>query len=129
MISPCIFFREISSFPIVQERSYSSAIFLGRPFFHDIWKKEIGFSREQWLIKLICTRHLSHCYHFFRESDVIFRSWKSGPSSSELLGDLNWGVTWFEKGDLISLFIPSSVMFRKYSGIFRHIQNPVEYLK
>ena len=36
--------KEISSFPIIQERSYSSAIFLERPSFQDVWKKKIWFS-------------------------------------------------------------------------------------
>ena len=118
IISPCIFFREISSFPIIQERSYSSAILLGRPFFHGIWEKEIGFSVERWLIKLKCTRHLSHYYHFFRESYVIFRSWKSGPSSSELLGDLNW------RGNLIwkrGPHIPFHTKFSYVQELFGHI--------
>ena len=36
--------KEISSFPIIQERSYSSAIFLESPSFQDVWKKKIWFS-------------------------------------------------------------------------------------
>ena len=39
--------KEISFFPIMQERSYSSAIFLERPFFQDVRKKKIWFS-VQW---------------------------------------------------------------------------------
>ena len=39
--------KEISSFPIIQERSYSSARFLERPSCQDIWKKKIWFS-VQW---------------------------------------------------------------------------------
>ena len=35
--------KEISSFPIIQERSYSSAIFLERPSFQDVWKKKMWF--------------------------------------------------------------------------------------
>ena len=35
--------KEISSFPIIQERSNSSAIFLERPSFQDVWKKKIWF--------------------------------------------------------------------------------------
>ena len=31
-------------FPIIQERLYSSAIFLERPSFQDVWKKKIWFS-------------------------------------------------------------------------------------
>ena len=34
----------MSSFPIIQERSYSSAVFLGRPSFQDVRKKKIWFS-------------------------------------------------------------------------------------
>ena len=36
--------RETWSFPIIRERSYSSAIFLERPSFQDVWKKKIWFS-------------------------------------------------------------------------------------
>ena len=36
--------KEISSFLIIQERSYSSAIFLERPSFQDVWKKKIWLS-------------------------------------------------------------------------------------
>ena len=36
--------KEISSFPIIQERSYSSAICLERPSFQDAWKKKMWFS-------------------------------------------------------------------------------------
>ena len=36
--------KEISSFPIRQERSYSSAIFLERPSFQDAWKKKMWCS-------------------------------------------------------------------------------------
>ena len=36
--------KEISFFPIIQERSYSSPIFLERPSFQDVWKKKIWFS-------------------------------------------------------------------------------------
>ena len=36
--------KEISSFPIIQERSYSSATFLERPSFQDVWKKKVWFS-------------------------------------------------------------------------------------
>ena len=36
--------KEISSFLIIQERSYSSAIFLERPSFQDVRKKNIWFS-------------------------------------------------------------------------------------
>ena len=35
--------KEISSFPIIQERSYSTAIFLERPSFQDVRKKKIWF--------------------------------------------------------------------------------------
>ena len=35
--------KEISSFPIIQERSYSSAIFFERPSFQDVWKRKYGF--------------------------------------------------------------------------------------
>ena len=35
--------KEISSFPIIQERSYSSAIFLERPSFQNVRKKKIWF--------------------------------------------------------------------------------------
>ena len=40
-----IYFREkeMSFFLIIQERSYSSAIFLERPSFRNIWKKKICF--------------------------------------------------------------------------------------
>ena len=40
-----IYFREkeISSLLIIQERSYSSAMFLKRPFFQNIWKRKIWF--------------------------------------------------------------------------------------
>ena len=57
---PCIFLRkiifhfqgarsyfrekEISSSPIIQERSYFSPIFLEKPSFQDVWKKKIWFS-------------------------------------------------------------------------------------
>ena len=36
--------KEILSFPIMQERLYSSAIFLERPSFQDVWEKKIWFS-------------------------------------------------------------------------------------
>ena len=36
--------KEMSSFPIIQERSYSGAIFLERPSFQDVRKKKIWFS-------------------------------------------------------------------------------------
>ena len=36
--------KEIWSFSIIQERSYSSEIFLERPSFQDVWKKKIWFS-------------------------------------------------------------------------------------
>ena len=36
--------RNISSFPIIQERSYFGAIILGRPSFQDVRKKKIWFS-------------------------------------------------------------------------------------
>ena len=39
--------RETWSFPIIRERSYSSAIFLERPSFQDVWKKKMWFS-VQW---------------------------------------------------------------------------------
>ena len=39
--------KEISSFPIIHERLYSSATFLERPTFQDVWKKKIWFS-VQW---------------------------------------------------------------------------------
>ena len=35
--------KEISSFPIIQERSYSTAIFLERPSFQDVRKKKVWF--------------------------------------------------------------------------------------
>ena len=35
------------SFPIIQERSYSSAIFLERPSFQDVWQKN-GFRCSEW---------------------------------------------------------------------------------
>ena len=60
IIFPCIFLRkiifhfqgarsyfrekEISSSPIIQERSYFSPIFLEKPSFQDVWKKKIWFS-------------------------------------------------------------------------------------
>ena len=36
--------RETWSFPIIQERSYSNAIFLEKPSFQDVWKKKLWFS-------------------------------------------------------------------------------------
>ena len=36
--------KEILSFPIIQERSYSSGNFLERPSFQDVWKNKIWFS-------------------------------------------------------------------------------------
>ena len=41
--------KEILSFLIIQERSYSSAIYLERPCFQNIWKKKIWFF-VQWLL-------------------------------------------------------------------------------
>ena len=41
--------KEISSFPIIQERSCSSAIFLERPSFQGVWKKKIWFSVQCYL--------------------------------------------------------------------------------
>ena len=35
--------KEISSFPIIQERSYSSPVFLETPSFQDVWKKKMWF--------------------------------------------------------------------------------------
>ena len=35
--------KEILSFPIIKKRSNSSAIFLERPSFQDVWKKKILF--------------------------------------------------------------------------------------
>ena len=40
------------SFQIIQERSYSSTIFLERPSFQDIWKKKIWFSVQCYLLSL-----------------------------------------------------------------------------
>ena len=35
--------KEISSFLIIEERSYSSVVFMERPCFQNIWKKKISF--------------------------------------------------------------------------------------
>ena len=43
--------KEISSFLIIQERSYSSAIFLERPSFQDAWKKKIWFSVQNQFLR------------------------------------------------------------------------------
>ena len=45
-VRSCFREKQISSFPIIQERSYSKKIFLERPYFQDVWKK-IWFS-VQW---------------------------------------------------------------------------------
>ena len=39
----CFQGEEIPSFPIIKERSYSRAIFLERPSFQEVWKKNIWF--------------------------------------------------------------------------------------
>ena len=56
--------NEISSFPIIQERSYSSSIFLERPSFQDVWKKKIWFSvqcknlkKKTQKLKILKTEH------------------------------------------------------------------------
>ena len=64
IIYPCIFWviisylreKEMPSFMVIQERSYSSAIFLERPSFQNIWR--------------IC--HIS-MYFFWERSSFIFR--------------------------------------------------------
>ena len=43
-VRSCFRKKEISSFPIIQKRSYSSAIFLERLSFQDVWKNKIWFS-------------------------------------------------------------------------------------
>ena len=56
--------KEISSFPIIQERSYSSTIFLERPSFQDVWKKKIWFSVQcvkKMLINLLKTKIKTQC--------------------------------------------------------------------
>ena len=45
-VRSCFREKEKSSFPIIQERSYSSAIFLEIPSFQDVWKKIIWFSMQ-----------------------------------------------------------------------------------
>ena len=46
--------KEISSFLIIQERSYSSAIFFERPSFQNIWKRKI------WFFVQCVSWHISH---------------------------------------------------------------------
>ena len=43
--------KKISPFLIIQERSYSSSIFLERPSFQDVWKKKIWFSVQCHLVR------------------------------------------------------------------------------
>ena len=56
--------KEISSFPIIQERSYPSAVFLERPSFQDIRNKKIWF--------------LVQCSHFVFPENYVLRRYKTG---------------------------------------------------
>ena len=56
--------KEISFFVIIQERSYSSVIFMERPSFQKIWKKKIWFyvqcfSLTRWILSRSFLKHLS----------------------------------------------------------------------
>ena len=56
--------KEISFFLIIQEKSYSSAIFLEWPSFQNIWKKKIWFyvqcfSLTRWILSRSFLKHLS----------------------------------------------------------------------
>ena len=52
--------KEISYFKIIQERSNSSAIFLERPSFQDVWKKKTWFSVQFVSINLRVNKLFEH---------------------------------------------------------------------
>ena len=60
--------KEISSFPIIQERSYSSASFLERLSFQGVWKKKIFRAvKKVYCMDTILTFLLFfyYCFYFF----------------------------------------------------------------
>ena len=71
-IRSCFGERKISSFPIIQERSCSSAIFLERPSFQDVRNKKIWFS-VQWQVVLskIKDKSITHSIYRIQNDDFI----------------------------------------------------------
>ena len=55
--------KEISYFPIIQERSNYRAIFLERPSFHDVWKKKIWFSVQCFLVTWIIHKQIMKIFY------------------------------------------------------------------
>ena len=58
---------------MIQERSYSSAIFLERSSFQNIWKKKIQFF-VQWLLNIIFTNKLHVCLVLFTYKLLVFQT-------------------------------------------------------
>ena len=73
--------KEISSFLIIQERSYSSAIFLGRLSFQDVRKKKIWFS-VQWQITILSNKNF--------DTNCIIASYLSPNSPLSVFVDCLW---------------------------------------
>ena len=59
--------KEILSFPIIQERSYSSGNLLGRPSFQDSGKIKYGFPCSDWRLRVF----LGYISSFFFVNDYI----------------------------------------------------------
>ena len=57
--------KRISAFPIIQERSCSSEIFLERPSFQDVWKKKIWFFVQCSYTLLLLHLFITHLVIYF----------------------------------------------------------------
>ena len=67
--------KETSSFLIIQERSNSSAIFLERPSFQDVWKKKIWFSVQWKLSPRVNQKMIKNSWKEYYFMETCFKFW------------------------------------------------------